>query len=68
MEKKAIILSLITDDIQFRLLPICEFLQLKYVSVVIVLYDWSMPRLDCSKIIKGFNERHYNVEVISSIK
>ena len=62
------IVSLITDDIFFRLKPICTFLSKKYSQVFIFLFDWWNGKFDYNHIVNEFQEINCKVFVFRTIK
>jgi len=67
-DKKIVIVSLITDDIFFRLKPICTFLSNKYSQVFIFLFDWWNSRFDYNHIVNEFQKINCKVFVFRTIK
>ncbi len=67
-DKKIVIVSLITDDIFFRLKPICSFLFRRYSQIIIFLFDWHSGNFDCSHIASEFQKANYEVFFFKTIK
>jgi len=68
MNEKICLVSLITDDIFFRLKPICSFLSRKYSQIIIVLFDWYNGKFDYSHIVNEFQKENYKVFCFATIK
>ena len=62
------IVSLITDDVFFRLKPICVFLSKKYSQIFVFLFDWWNGRFDCNHIVNEFQKINCKVFVFRTIK
>jgi len=68
MNEKICLVSLITDDIFFRLKPICSFLSRKYSQVFVFLFDWWNGRFNYSHIVNEFQKINCKVFVFKTVK